>query len=290
MRRLTATKDRDTAIERATATLYEDVHLLKIRGDEEKELQKRRAILTPALLGVNDDFFHGKVCLDAGCGGLGRAIYSMASRGARFVYAIDISQENVRTSRYFNQEFADRIDVQVASVLNLPFADRIFDFVHCSAVLHHTVNARKGFGELARVLRPGGMLYISVHGAGGLISFLIRVGRAIVRLVPFELTKRVLPLLFEPGFVGGLLDVLYVRIHERYKEAEILQWFEMEGLSNVRRLNNHNWIFKKRYWLEQWLTPSSHNPDTLPTRLLFGDCWIQMTGEKPVSMISERQE
>jgi SAM-dependent methyltransferase len=40
----------------------------------------------------------------------------------------------------------------------LPFCDRSFDLVHCRAVLHHANDLRALCTEVARILRPGGLL------------------------------------------------------------------------------------------------------------------------------------
>lgn len=49
------------------------------------------------------------------------------------------------------------------SVLQIPFADAEFDFAYCINVLHHLDSVetqRRAFGELGRVLKPGGVLFL----------------------------------------------------------------------------------------------------------------------------------
>ena len=50
--------------------------------------------------------------------------------------------------------------------LRLPFADGVFDKVICAEVLEHLRDDSSAMAELARVLRPGGMLAISVPRFG----------------------------------------------------------------------------------------------------------------------------
>ncbi len=50
----------------------------------------------------------------------------------------------------------------VADGTRLPFADGAIDHVICSEVLEHVENDQAAIGELARVLRPGGVAYITV--------------------------------------------------------------------------------------------------------------------------------
>lgn len=47
--------------------------------------------------------------------------------------------------------------------LGLPFIDGCFDAVVSDGVIHHTPDARRSFGELARVLKAGGYLYLGVY-------------------------------------------------------------------------------------------------------------------------------
>jgi SAM-dependent methyltransferase len=49
----------------------------------------------------------------------------------------------------------------LASADHLPFKDNSFDAIICSEVLEHTRYPEKCIGELRRVCRPGGLIYIS---------------------------------------------------------------------------------------------------------------------------------
>jgi SAM-dependent methyltransferase len=50
----------------------------------------------------------------------------------------------------------------VASITDLPLTENSFDTIICTEVLEHVSDTYTAFGELARVLRPGGHLVISV--------------------------------------------------------------------------------------------------------------------------------
>ena len=60
---------------------------------------------------------------------------------------------------------ARRLDLDVETVVcdaeQLPFADESFDLVFGHAVLHHLPDLDRAFGELRRVLRPGGRLFFA---------------------------------------------------------------------------------------------------------------------------------
>ncbi len=52
----------------------------------------------------------------------------------------------------------DNASADQADVTSLPFATGSFDFVTSYLMLHHVIEWRRGLDEVARVLRPGGML------------------------------------------------------------------------------------------------------------------------------------
>lgn len=56
----------------------------------------------------------------------------------------------------------------VADALRLPFADASFDAVLCNQVLEHVSEPAALVGELARVLRPGGVLLLTTPQTWGL--------------------------------------------------------------------------------------------------------------------------
>lgn len=57
-----------------------------------------------------------------------------------------------------------RATAAVADVQRLPFADRSFDVVVATYVLHHVPDPRRAVAEMARVLRPSGAVLIACVG------------------------------------------------------------------------------------------------------------------------------
>ena len=99
--------------------------------------------------------------LDVGCG-LGRFTHRVLLYGPPElnVVAADLSLTMLhRTRRRLDSE---RVRYVGCDLTRLPFADEQFDCVLCAWVLEHLPEPEVGLRELARVLRPGGRLYVLV--------------------------------------------------------------------------------------------------------------------------------
>ena len=95
--------------------------------------------------------------LNVGCGiGVG-SVYVAKEHGCRVV-GVDILEQMIEWSRLRAQEarVEDKVEFQVADVLDLPFdADR-FDVVFCESVLAFVEDKARAIHECVRVTRPGG--------------------------------------------------------------------------------------------------------------------------------------
>jgi SAM-dependent methyltransferase len=114
----------------------------------------------------------GDLVLDLGCG-FGRHAFEAARRGASVV-ALDAGPEEVAQVRAtlgamvdVGELAADHPATAVqGDALALPFADGTFDRVIASEVLEHIPNDTGAMRELARVLRPGGTMAVTVPRCG----------------------------------------------------------------------------------------------------------------------------
>ena len=110
----------------------------------------------------------GERVLDLGCG-FGRHAYEAMRRGGSVV-ACDLGLAELKEvlSVYAAMREADELPDGVACMsvngdgTKLPFVDAAFDRVMASEVLEHIPDDEAAFAELARVLRPGGTLAITV--------------------------------------------------------------------------------------------------------------------------------
>jgi SAM-dependent methyltransferase len=115
----------------------------------------------------------GDRVLDLGCG-FGRHAFEAARRGAHVV-ALDAGTDEVNgvVATFVAMAEAGELsarEVATAVVqgdaLALPFPDATFDRVICSEVLEHLPSDEAAMAELARVLRPGGTMAITVPRFG----------------------------------------------------------------------------------------------------------------------------
>ena len=61
-----------------------------------------------------------------------------------------------------------RFTFGVADAQEIPFEDRTFDAVVANGMLYHVPDRDRAFSEIARVLKPGGILYAATNGEGHL--------------------------------------------------------------------------------------------------------------------------
>ncbi len=115
----------------------------------------------------------GERLLDLGCG-FGRHAFEAVRRGARVV-ALDAGRDEVVQVRAVMAAMVEAGEVQAdqvcagalqANALGLPFADGTFDRIVASEVLEHIADDATAMHELARVLRPGGTMAVTVPRCG----------------------------------------------------------------------------------------------------------------------------
>jgi len=110
--------------------------------------------------------------LDMGCGG-GRHAFGCLRRGA-VVVALDADPGEVKGVIGLMMAMVEAGEVPEGGAgagvrgdaLRLPFPDGAFDKVICAEVLEHLPDDSSAMAELSRVLRPGGLLAISVPRYG----------------------------------------------------------------------------------------------------------------------------
>ncbi|HRE48771.1 MAG TPA: methyltransferase domain-containing protein, partial [Aggregatilineales bacterium] len=104
-----------------------------------------------------------KTILDCGCG---RGFYLKMFRavsGCR-LYGLELESE-IAAKGWNNVRHLPGITITQASIYEQPYADNSFDGVILSEVLEHIDDEKGGLRELWRVLKPGGILAVTVPHA-----------------------------------------------------------------------------------------------------------------------------
>jgi SAM-dependent methyltransferase len=108
----------------------------------------------------------GERVLDMGCGG-GRHAFALYRRGAHVV-ALDLDAAELKDVAGMFAAIAPEVPEGATaqavrgSAYELPFADASFDRIIAAEVLEHLPEDTRAMAELARVLKPGGSIAVTV--------------------------------------------------------------------------------------------------------------------------------
>jgi tRNA (uracil-5-)-methyltransferase TRM9 len=80
------------------------------------------------------------------------------------LYGIDFSDEMIKLARKYAEKFHFKIELAIADVCYLPYDNETFDYAIAVATYHHLKREHQltALNELKRVLKPGGMAFITV--------------------------------------------------------------------------------------------------------------------------------
>ncbi|MFY9619534.1 MAG: class I SAM-dependent methyltransferase [Pyrinomonadaceae bacterium] len=123
--------------------------------------------------------------LDIGCG-VGQMLYPFVALKGALGVGLDEAEQACRMGHDFYSTHVPsaRIKFVYGQAEKLPFPDASFDAVNCGLALPYMDNAR-AFDEIARVLRPGGVLLLKIHHARYYLGDLWRglVSRKLLHMV-----------------------------------------------------------------------------------------------------------
>jgi len=185
----------------------------------------------------------GDRILDMGCGP-GRHVCGACADYEVMVTGADIdigdlqqAKTNIAVHEAYGGGLRGRWGVSAADITTLPFADQVFDQVICAEVLEHIPDDRLAAKELARVLKPGGTLAVSVP-------------RFFPEKVCWKLSRTYC------NTRGG-----HIRI---YKKNKIIGLFENLGLKKIFSHHAHS-IHTPYWWIKCLVGPE--NETALPVAL-----------------------
>lgn len=102
--------------------------------------------------------------LDLGCG-TGRHITYLAKKNFD-VYGIDIAEEGIEITKKWLKKEGLEANLKVGSIYKrLPYKNSFFDAIISTNTIHHEKikNIRKAIREIERVLKPKGLIFITVR-------------------------------------------------------------------------------------------------------------------------------
>ncbi len=144
----------------------------------------------------------GALVVDVGCG---------ACRVARLVrrhtradtLSVDLSVKSLHCARGM-----DSGPLVAGDNMHLPIASDRADLIISNGVIHHTPDSRSSFFELARILKPGGTLVVSVYDRNGWYYWVWRYPGALIRSLRGLVGDVALKYSIFPFFHIGVLALL----------------------------------------------------------------------------------
>ncbi len=106
--------------------------------------------------------------LVAGCGQAHEARYIHDEMGGELV-GVDVDSA---WDPVVSEGARPGFTLRTASVLDLPFADSSFDAIFYHHVIEHVPDPERSLQELARVLRPGGLIYVGTPNRNRVVGYL----------------------------------------------------------------------------------------------------------------------
>lgn len=107
------------------------------------------------------DLKDANLVLDVGCGS-GMVTRDIARFTKGKVIAIDGSEDMLSVAKKVLKDFKN-VELKIGNAKNLPFDDNTFDIVTCNLVLMWTDAPQKVVCEMARVVKPGGIVLASLE-------------------------------------------------------------------------------------------------------------------------------
>lgn len=266
--------------------------------------------------GLPADWFHGKKVLDGGCGNTGKLLIAMHRHGAEEIHGFDLGEEFIPEAQAVAQRYGvpvEKLHLQGASLLDIPYEDNTFDFVACHGVLIHlnTIEeASRAFSELARIVKPNGYLYTVFGVVGGLLEGALYPAireyynrnpdfRSFVDTLAPEKFGSILAAIqngikqheqetIDLSRFGELLDrdlcvtiqnIIQAPVRLEIDEARVRNLYADHGCQDVRRLKR----YIRRKNIRRFCAPLHYERGSEISRILYGSGNLDFIGRKSVA-------
>lgn len=129
--------------------------------DSRVRAQAQRRLEAPVLLRLGGSVPGGRV-LEIGSGRRGTGLrLALDVFGAGSAEGVELHPDSVAACRRAVVDLGERVRVEQGDATALPAPDGTYDAVFCYHLLHHAPDWRAAVAEAARVLAPGGRLYVA---------------------------------------------------------------------------------------------------------------------------------
>lgn len=122
---------------------------------EDRRMSLRRETINAALA---RHLKPGSSLLDVGCG-LGDVLFGVPKELGLRLFGFDFAASNVK---WATKRLAGQAEIKQGSVYEIPFETASMDGAVCLEVLEHIEDDRRGFKDIARVVKPGGIYIMAV--------------------------------------------------------------------------------------------------------------------------------
>jgi 2-polyprenyl-6-hydroxyphenyl methylase / 3-demethylubiquinone-9 3-methyltransferase len=177
--------------------------------------------------------------LDIGCGG-GILSESVARLGAKVVGA-DVTEKNLRVARMHAEAGGLPIDYRLATAEDLARSGEVFDLVLNMEVVEHVDGLPRFLGACGRLVRPGGLMFVSTINRTWAAALIAIVGAEyVLRWLPrgtHHYRKLVRPGEVLSGLGPGfrVLDRTGVRINPLTRAFSYTRWLGVNYMLLVQR-------------------------------------------------------
>ena len=181
-------------------------------------------------------FFEGKVCLDAGCGG-GRGSMLMLKYGAKKVIGVDQSIQNLEGfGKRLTAPLRDKFTPLQSDLEDFDIGEEV-DFVWFSGVIQHTIEPCRVFRSVYSKLKLGGGSFFYAYGRDGIYWELVKLARAeFASISDVEMLALLRDLGLENRYIAEYMDDWKVPYLRAYTDIEMREAFSKLGLSPSIRL------------------------------------------------------
>jgi ubiquinone/menaquinone biosynthesis C-methylase UbiE len=264
---------------------------------------------------LSKNYFNGKQVLDVGCGSIVRNSINFQKLGSEKVIALDLGKDWFSTAnRSIKQSKIPKntIILESGSCSDLPYKDEVFDFVCCDGVLPHLVDinqVKKTLGELTRVTKSKGYLFVSFMAGGGLIETKIidsirgfyRENKEFKKLIdninPNILNTFITFILSTARENGQKLNAKNEKILKELLDEDLC--ISMQNTIQCEKRECHQLTFVKKFLLDndfyqirrlkryvirnnirKYFSPLHFDSDNKFSKILYGDGWVDLIARK----------